>query len=100
MNEYKIVSIQPCAIKKFMRSWPCSGLHNIHHITACFHGSDLVDLDAFNDEAETQLTNGDDYEGTGAMPALLDDAVAHCVKIKVLPGMLEGGYRFTEKETV
>ena len=98
MTEYKVISIEPCAIKKFMRSWPCSGLHNIHHITACFYGSDLVDFDAFNDEAETQLTNGDDFEGTGAMPALLIDAVTHCIEINY-PGILIS-HRFTENETV
>ena len=74
-KELKIVSIEPCAIEEFMKTWPCSGLHNVHHVTACFSSDgDLVDYEAYRDEQETEFVDVQDYDGGGAMSALLDDA--------------------------
>ena len=75
----KVVTIEPCAIKEFMKSWPCSGLHNIHHLIAAFdeRNGDVIDLDAWQDNEETRPVDKDDYDGSGAMPVLLDDAFKH-----------------------
>ena len=78
-NTIKIISIEKTAIQKFIQTWPCSGLDKIHHITACFSGDgSLVDLEAYADEKETTPVNHDDYEGSGAMPVLLQEAFKNC----------------------
>ena len=85
----KIISIEKTAIQKFMQTWPCSGLHHIHHITACFaDDGDLVDFEAYADEKETIPVNHYGYDcsiGSGAMPVLLQEAFENC---KELPRVL------------
>ena len=77
----KVVTIEPCAIAEFMKSWPCSGLHNVNHIVAAFkmfeHYGELIDLDAWQDNEEKRPVDKDDYDGSGAMPALLYNAFKH-----------------------
>ena len=75
----KTVTVEPCAIAEFMKSWPCSGLHNVHHLIAAFdeRNGDLIDIEAYQDDEETRRVNPDDYDQSGAMPALLDDAFKH-----------------------
>ena len=97
-SDIKIVSIEQCAIKDFMSRWPCSGLDNIHHITACFQGSDLIDMEVFNDEFETELTDNNDFYGTGAIEALLEDAFKYSVKVQHSVKLIDQGYILTEKE--
>ena len=96
--DLKIVSIEPCAIKHFMTKWPCSGLQNIHHITACFDGPDLINMEVFNNESETEVTNNNDFYGTGAMPALLENAFKYSIKIQHSPDLIDQGYIVTEKQ--
>jgi hypothetical protein len=84
-----------------MTKWPCSGLQNIHHITACFDGSDLIDIEIFNHEIErfeTRVEADYNFLGTGAMPALLEDAVKYSIKIQHSSELIEPGYILTEKE--
>ena len=77
----KIIRIEKTAIQKFMKTWPCSGLDNINHIIACIdHDASLIDLEAYADEKETTLINYDDYEGSGAMSVLLQEAFENCKK--------------------
>tara|TARA_B100000287_G_scaffold325394_1_gene309548 strand:+ start:277 stop:573 length:297 start_codon:yes stop_codon:yes gene_type:complete len=87
--DLKIVSIEPCAIVEFMKTWPCSGLHNVHHVTACFSADgDLVDYEAYQDEQEMEPVDVQDYDGTGAMSALLEDAYKFSHAIKNEPGLI------------
>ena len=89
-GDLKIVSIEPCAIVEFMKTWPCSGLHNVHHVTACFSADgDLVDYEAYRDEQETEIVDTQDYDGGGAMSALLDDAFKFSHAIKNQPGLID-----------
>ena len=78
----KVISIEQTAIKRFMETWPCSGLGNIHHITSCFDDKgNLVDLESFADEYEKVEIHPNEYEGTGAMPTLLHEAFENCKEI-------------------
>ena len=89
-KELKIVSIEPCAIEEFMKTWPCSGLHNVHHVTACFSSDgDLVDYEAYRDEQETEFVDVQDYDGGGVMSALLDAAFKFSHAIKNQPGLID-----------
>ena len=89
-EDLKIVSIEPCGITEFMKTWPCSGLHNVHHVTACFSSDgDLVDYEAYQDEQETEFVDVQDYDGGGAMSALLDDAFNFSHAIKNQPGLID-----------
>ena len=68
----KIYQIQSETIDAFCRQWPCSGLHNVNHITAAFaDNGDLVDYDCFDESGEPMLNT---WEGSGALPALLEDS--------------------------
>jgi len=68
----KIIEIQLETIEAFRRQWPCSGLHDVDHIVAAFaENGDLVDYDCC-DESSNPIPNT--WEGSGALPALLDDA--------------------------
>jgi hypothetical protein len=96
-RDLTIVSIEPCAIDEFMETWPCSGLHNVHHVTACFAADgDLVDYEAYTDEQESELVDVQEYDGSGAMSALLDDAFRFSHEIKNQPGLI-ATYRYVLK---
>lgn len=91
----KIISIEKTAIQKFMQTWPCSGFDNIHHITACFaDDGDLVDLEAYADENENQLIIHAcyGYEGSGAMPVLLQEAFENCKEQPRVPNSIQSSF--------
>jgi hypothetical protein len=91
----KIISIEKTAIDNFMKKWPCSGLHNIDHILTAFDNEgNLIDMDAFNDVSETEQTDYSDYDGTGAMLALLAEAYEHATRNSQPANMINTGYMY------
>ena len=91
----KIISIEKTAINNFMKTWPCSGLHNIDHILTAFDDAgNLVDMESFNDALETEQTAYTDYDGTGAMVALLAEAYEHATKNPQSDNMINTGYMY------
>ena len=89
----KIVSIEKTAIQKFIQNWPCSGLHNIHHITACFDDYGYcVDLDAYADEKETIPVNVFGYDGSGATSILLQEAFENCKEQPRVPNSIQSSF--------
>jgi hypothetical protein len=91
----KIISIEKTAIDNFMKTWPCSGLHKIDHISTAFDDEgNLVDMEAFNDVLEREQTDYYDYEGSGAMPELLLEAYEHATRNKQPSNMINTGYMY------
>ena len=82
----KIIEIQPETIEAFRRQWPCSGLHDVDHIVAAFaDNGDLVDYDCC-DELSNPIVNT--WEGSDALPALLNDAQRNARMISTPPGTI------------
>ena len=103
---YDIVSIEPAAINFFTTKWPCSNLENVHHITACFCHStgDLVDYEAYADDAELQQIDIETIDGP-ALTALFDDAQRYAVRYSGNPrnswqhrAMIDLGYIYNEDQ--
>ena len=90
----KIITIEREAIDTFKVSWPCHGLpENLDLIVAAFApNGDLVDYDLC--DKNDNVIETDSYEGSGALPALLDDAQQHATKNPVIPGTISTGYTF------
>ncbi len=90
----KIITIEREAIDTFKDSWQCHGLpENLDLIVAAFApNGDLVDYDLC--DKNDNVIETDSYEGSGALPALLDDAQQHATKNPVIPGTISTGYTF------
>jgi hypothetical protein len=89
----KIITIHRTAIDRFKSSWPCNGFpDNADLLIGAFTPSgDLFDYEFFdvNDEPIADNT----WEGTGALSALLDDALAGA-KITDIPGTISPFYDY------
>ena len=87
----KIVEIQPETIETFRQQWPCSGLDAVHHIVAAFaDNGDLIDLECC-DKNSTEIIANDGatpWQGSGALPALLDDAKHHARIVSMPAGTI------------
>ena len=80
----KIIQIEQNTIDAFCKSWPCSGLHNVHHIIVALQDGELVDIDAFCDEGENDPIDIEDIDGN-ALSALIYDADENAKAIILLP---------------
>jgi hypothetical protein len=73
----KIITIHKSAIDRFCETWPCHGFPpNLDLIVfAVDTNGDLIDLELC-DEHDTVIDDRS-YDGSGAMLAILDDALAN-----------------------
>ena len=85
----KIITIEKSAIDKFCQSWPCHGFpENLDLIVAAFdNDGDLIDLELC-DKHDTTIDDNTSYEGSGAMPALLENAQRDAKLIMPPPGTI------------
>ena len=86
-----IITIERSAIDRFCESWPGHGfpanLDLIVFVVA--DNGDLVDLELC-DENDAEI-NDRSYDGSDAMPALLDDAKHNSIDEARAPGMIYQG---------
>ena len=75
----KIIIIPKSAIDRFKSLWPCNGFpDNADLLVAEFSkNGDLVDYNFY--DVNDNLIFDNTWEGTGALPALLDDALAGAI---------------------
>ena len=90
----KIITIERKAIDDFKASWPCHGLpEHLDFIAAAFASNgDLVDYDL--SDKNDAIIETDSYEGSGALPALFEDAQKHATENPVIPGTIRSGWTF------
>ena len=66
----KIITIEKSAIDRFCKSWPCHGLpENLDLIVFATNDGNLIDLELC--DAQENVITSTDYDGSGAMAALL-----------------------------
>jgi hypothetical protein len=89
----KIIDIHRTAIDRFKSSWPCNGFpDNADLLVAAFaEDGDLVDYDFY--DVNDKPIEDDTWERTGALSALLDDALAGA-KITDIPGTIGPFYDY------
>ena len=88
----RIITIEPETIESFRREWPCSGLHDVEHIGAAFaDNGQLVNYDCCDKESNPIANT---WEGSGALPALLDDAQRNARMIPTPPGMIGPNWKY------
>ena len=74
-----IITIEKSAIDRFCKSWPCHGFPaNLDLIVFATNNGNLIDLELC--DAQNNVIESNDYEGSGAMPALLADAEENAIK--------------------
>ena len=85
------ITIEKSAIDRFCESWPCHGFPaNLDLIVfALDDNGDLVDLELC-DENDVVISDRS-YDGSGAMPAILDDAKHNAITVTRAPGMIDCG---------
>ena len=93
MQSLKIITIHRTAIDRFKLSWPGNGFpDNADLLIAAFaEDGDLFDYEFCDGDDEP--IQGNTWEGTGALPALLDDALAGA-KITDIPGTISPFYDY------
>ena len=87
----KVIEIQRTAIDRLIKFWPCHGIPaDLDLIMAAFDNGDLIDLELIDaDDVEIEACQ---YEETGALAALLQDAERYASERPTAPGMIDGGY--------
>tara|TARA_R100000781_G_C4075872_1_gene126060 strand:- start:746 stop:1024 length:279 start_codon:yes stop_codon:yes gene_type:complete len=83
----KIITIEKSAIDRFCKSWPCHGFpSNLDLIVFATNDGDLIDLELC--DAQENVITSTDYEGSGAMPALLAAAEENAIRKPLLNGCI------------
>jgi hypothetical protein len=83
-ESFRIIQIEPATIDTFRESWPCSNLHDVHHIVVAIQGGDLVDLEAYADDDESEPIDIESIDGH-ALAALVRDAEKNASLVPALP---------------
>ena len=90
---FRIIQIEPTTIDTFRESWPCSNLDDVHHIIVAIQDGDLVDLEAYADDDESEPIDIESIDGSG-LSALIQDAEKHAKRNIQIPSMIHTGWTY------
>ena len=93
IEPFRIIQIEPATIDTFRDSWPCSNLHDVHHIIVAIQDGDLVDLEAYADDDESEPIDIESIDGP-ALAALIEDAEKNAKRNMQIPSMIHTGWTY------